>query len=147
MKKFVALVSISGKLFKPVRFVWKFLTFGFLVLLSVCPAAASQFELVPDVNGVWKNVDVSSFMNGLDPEFNAKRDVFFLLYTRRNPKVGQPFSSNSTVINESNFNATLPTRFIVHGWRNNFSSDVNLILIPAYLQNGDFNIVSRAFNF
>ena len=77
-----------------------------------------------------------------EPFFNAENDVFFLLFTRRNPLVGQRITLNAAAIRNTNWNNAAPgTRFIIHGLNNNNQSPVNIMITAAYLRRSDMNVV------
>lgn len=64
------------------------------------------------------------------------------LYTKQNPTVPQLIDASSVEsLKSSNFKASRPTRIIIHGWQNNYLSDVNVDLRTAYMQHGDYNII------
>lgn len=65
-----------------------------------------------------------------------------MLYTRANPD-GVKIEKNSESIRNSTFNSSNPVRFIIHGFLNNKYSDVNVDIRKAYLQRGEFNVVSK----
>lgn len=97
--------------------------------------------LVPDINGLMQYVNISIFINAIDDSFDADKDVAFLLYTRSNPTNGQRLYRNTSSFASSYFNSSLQTRFMIHGWLNDFSFPVNTEIRDAYLKNGDFNYV------
>lgn len=81
-----------------------------------------------------------------EPFFDALRDVRFLLFTRSNPTNGQQLVfGDFNSIRNSNFNANLPTRVIIHGFQSDSDSDVNVLLTAAFLRNGDFNVIVGEF--
>lgn len=73
-------------------------------------------------------------------DFNATRDVSFVLYTPQNPTNGENFTSAN--ITTCNFNPANPTRVVIHGWQSGIGSGVNVLLKDAYLKRGNFNVVS-----
>ena len=79
---------------------------------------------------------------GLQADFVATRDVGFYLYTTNNPTVGRKITNSTSSVSSSNFNAANPTRFIVHGWMKNYTSEFNQELTAAYLSRGNFNVKS-----
>lgn len=81
----------------------------------------------------------------IQPAFNADNDVFFVLCTHRNWG-GARVGIDANQIRNSGFNGGAPVRFIIHGWNNNQGSDVNIQIRDAYLNRGDFNVVSRSEN-
>lgn len=114
------------------------------VVAAVVPLvfAIKDFVWVPDLNGYFQYIDISVYVHALDPAFEAEKDVFFLLYTRDNPTEGQMFAKDPDVIERTNFNASLPTRFIIHGWLNNYKFEVNTEITAGFLHYGEYNIVS-----
>ena len=72
---------------------------------------------IPDGFGGMKVVDLEAETE-IDPKFDIQNDVRFLVFTRRNPTVGQEvrFNDMGSVTN-SNFLANQKTVFIIHGWQ------------------------------
>ena len=76
------------------------------------------------------------------PAFNAERDVRFFVLTRLNPTNGQELIfRNLNSLRGTNFNGNRPTRVIIHGFQNDASSDVNILLTAAFLRNSDVNVI------
>lgn len=98
-----------------------------------------RFAMVPDTDGRMFLADLRA--EAVEPSFNADNDVFFLLFTRQNPTAGQRIGLDTSAIAGSNFAASRPTRFIVHGWNNNGGSQVNVEITSAYLRQGDYNVI------
>lgn len=68
-------------------------------------------------------------------EFDPKQDVKFLLYTRFNPEEPQYLPIYDEVaLRKSNFNATKPTRLMIHGWIDNATGMLGTLGRKAYLQ-------------
>lgn len=78
-----------------------------------------------------------------EPAFNANNDVFFVLFTRRNPTAGVRLSTtNAAAIRSTNWNSNAGgTRFIIHGFNNNHQSPVNIDITRALLARADHNVV------
>lgn len=69
-------------------------------------------------------------------------DVSFYLYTPSNTDNPQLIDANSSdSLKKSNFNKKYPTRIIVHGWRNNYKSEVNTMIRKALLDTGKYNVI------
>lgn len=85
-------------------------------------------------------VDLNTYDFDAAPKWNAEHDVFFMLYTQRNPTSGQRITLDADEILRTNFNRFAPTRFVMHGWNNDHQSTVNTLITAAYLQRGDFNV-------
>lgn len=113
-----------------------------IVLVTLIGDAKSQMMLVPNINGYMQYINISLFITAIDDSFDAERDVEFLLYTRTNPTDGQRLYRNTSSFDSSLFESSLPTRFMIHGWLNDFTFPVNTEIRDAYLKNGDFNYVS-----
>lgn len=102
-----------------------------------------RWVVVPDANYKMYLVDLSTYDFEAAPKWNAELDVFFMLYTQRNPTLGQRISINADEILKTNFNRFAPTRFVMHGWNNDHQSTVNTLITSAYLERGDFNVSDR----
>ncbi|TDG38723.1 hypothetical protein AWZ03_014855 [Drosophila navojoa] len=63
------------------------------------------------------------------------------MFTLSNPTEGTKITASSNSIKNSNFNANNPTRFIIHGWLQDGSSDMNTNIRDALLSNGDYNVI------
>lgn len=53
---------------------------------------------------------------------------------------------NADSIRNSPFLASRQTRFITHGWRGDGETDFITGAVPAFLDNGDFNIIAIDWN-
>lgn len=68
--------------------------------------------------------------------------VNFYLYTKSNPTSPRQISLNdASALANSNFNKNNPTRFVIHGWNNNYQSDVNVEIRSALLATGSYNVI------
>ncbi|XP_022902379.2 phospholipase A1 VesT1.02-like [Onthophagus taurus] len=68
-------------------------------------------------------------------------DVTFHLFTQRNPNQAQIVPGNNfNALANTNFNPSLPIKFIIHGWNNNAGSQVNSAIRPAILNNNNVNV-------
>jgi len=109
---------------------------------AVALPAASRWELVPDSEGKLHLVDMNPIEIEPEPFFNPATDVFFVLFTRRNPTAGQRIAQTVAAISGSNWNSgSAGTRFIIHGWNNNSNSPVNVAITRAFLAAADHNVV------
>jgi pancreatic triacylglycerol lipase len=76
------------------------------------------------------------------PAFNAERDVRFLVFTRFNPTVGQQIDFRDIAsLRRTRFIGRNPTRVIIHGFQNDASSEVNILLTAAFLRRDDVNVI------
>ncbi|XP_069491839.1 phospholipase A1 member A [Ambystoma mexicanum] len=79
------------------------------VFLLLCPARAAEDEVLEP--SICFDFQSSSIFGG------TKLNVHFLLYTPKNPDCGQLIDANTTdAVGKSNFNATLDTKIIIHGF-------------------------------
>lgn len=103
-----------------------------------------RWSLIPDGSGRMHLIDFNSYeTETVEPRFNAQNDVFFLLFTRRNPTSGQRLSTNdANAIRNTQWNSKVPTRFVIHGWNNDNTAAVNTQITAGYINRGDFNVVS-----
>ncbi|CRK98905.1 CLUMA_CG011978, isoform A [Clunio marinus] len=100
-----------------------------------------RWAMIPDGDGRMHLIDLNIYPVDIEPSWNADQDVFFLLYTRRNPTSGERITFNADAIRNTNFNSGAPVRFVIHGWNNDHTSAVNTQITSAYLQNGEFNVI------
>lgn len=76
------------------------------------------------------------------PQFEALRDVRFLVFTRFNPTIGQQvLFGDMNSLRASNYDANRPTRFVIHGFQSDSTSDVNIVITAAYLRSYDVNVI------
>lgn len=61
--------------------------------------------------------------------------VKYFLYTPENP------DEDDEIFSDYSFNTTRETRFIIHGWKNDYKSDVNLEIRKAFLDTGLYNVI------
>lgn len=87
-------------------------------------------------------VDMNPVDMEIEPAFDANADVFFVLFTRRNPTAGQRIGNDANQIRASQWNNAAQTRFIIHGFQNNHGSEVNVVVRQAFLARGDHNVVA-----
>lgn len=103
----------------------------------------NRWALVPDNEGRMHLMDLDASELEPEPYFNAANDVFFVLYTRRNPTAGQRLAQTTASINNSQWsNGSSGTRFIIHGFNNNHQSPVNVVITRAFLAAADHNVVA-----
>jgi pancreatic triacylglycerol lipase len=102
-----------------------------------------RWTLIPDGSGKMHLIDLNPYEGeAIEPMFNAQNDVFFLLFTPRNPTSGQRLSTNdANAIRNTQWNSGAPTRFVIHGWNNDAKSAVNTQITAAYVARGNFNVV------
>lgn len=102
-----------------------------------------RWALVPDSDNHMHLVDLNPIE--LEPEglWTPATDVFFVLFTRRNPTAGQRLAMTVASINSSQWSSAAGgTRFIIHGWNNNHQSPVNVAITRAFLASADHNVIA-----
>lgn len=99
-----------------------------------------RWSLVPDADGTLHLVDLNTYDESVEPHFDAENDMIFLLFTRRNPTVGQEITWNLESLQNSQFDPSHPTRFSIHGWVGSRESRVNTDVRAAYFQYGEYNV-------
>lgn len=102
----------------------------------------SNIVSVPDGSNGFVDVDLrmdNFLITGIDPFFDAARDVFFVLYTNDN-REGQRFSIEN--IGNTTYNESNPVRVIIHGLFNNYTLPMSQTVMKAYLEEGNYNVVS-----
>lgn len=110
---------------------------------------SARWVMIPDLEEkVMRLVDLDAHMknlsqNELNRRFNAENDIDYKLYTRNHRMIGENLNFNADHIrSKTSFNPNNPTRVIIHGWINHYGSPINRRITEAYLDRGDFNIVS-----
>lgn len=88
----------------------------------------------------------SAAVEPIEPTYNPAEDVNLILYTRNNRNAGVRLSLNAEAIRNSPFLASRPTRIITHGWLGDGETDFITGAIPAFLDNGDFNLIAIDWN-
>ena len=87
--------------------------------------------------------DLVALKFALDPIFNADRDVFFYVYTKKNPIIPQKITNSVSTIKASKFESANPTQILIHGFLSDLKNDFYDQVVPAYLSHGDYNVVSK----
>ncbi|XP_062122594.1 phospholipase A1 VesT1.02-like [Drosophila sulfurigaster albostrigata] len=130
-------------------------------LLAFCALAASAYALeeserengengwyIPKEDGTFEWVDMDEAEEWLDRQ-EAMEDralitttpVKFYLYTSSNPSKGTKITTTAKSISGSNFNAAHPTRIVIHGWTQSYTSSMNKEIRAAWLSHGDYNVI------
>ncbi|EFN87734.1 pancreatic triacylglycerol lipase [Harpegnathos saltator] len=70
------------------------------------------------------------------------KNVFFYLYTWKNPTHPQMlYVNDEEILKNSFFDPKKPTRFVTHGWMNSYESDACTLVRDAYLKHDDYNVI------
>ncbi|XP_076637268.1 phospholipase A1 VesT1.02-like [Colletes latitarsis] len=113
---------------------------------ATVPSQEDLTDLVVfDDDGNPVKVDLTAFFPETEEETrkDLKNRVIFYLYTRSNPiqpdilRVG-----NVDALKDSNFDPKKPTKFVTHGWIQSCKNDACTEVRDAFLQNGDYNVIT-----
>lgn len=78
----------------------------------------------------------------INPQFDAARDVRFLLQTRQNRLSPQTILfRNLQTLQQSHFDRTKPLRVLIHGWFGDDTTDLNTFTSAELLNYYDFNVI------
>jgi hypothetical protein len=84
----------------------------------------------------------TSPIQDIEPSFNARTDVRFLVFTQANRLDGQIVRLGDIgSLRATNYDVRRPTRVIIHGFQNDATSEVNTLITEAYLRSFDFNVI------
>jgi pancreatic triacylglycerol lipase len=119
----------------------------FILFATICGALSiptpTRWEVVPDSEGRMHLVDLNSFTDEVSPAYVPEEDIIFTLCTLRNPTSCQVVQwNNMDSIRNSNFDASRPTQFTVHGWNGDGSGGVNSMIRSRYFTLGDYNMIT-----
>lgn len=113
------------------------------LILTILVVILSALVAAADVPATDNQVPNDNILPSTFESFDATTDVFFHLYTRSNPT--EPhfiyLHDEGRSLNNSYFNSNHSTRVITHGWNNDGTSEVNIVIRDAYLTKGDFNVI------
>ncbi|KAJ8938428.1 hypothetical protein NQ318_011867 [Aromia moschata] len=72
---------------------------------------------------------------------SSPSDVTFYYYSKKNPDTGIKVNTdNLDPLKNSDFTASKETRFLIHGWKNSYTSDINVFIKKAIFQEYDANV-------
>ncbi len=98
--------------------------------------------MTPNADGKIHLVDTKPIYAEIEPLFDAMNDINYVLFTRRNPTVGQRIDiRDMNSVRNSNWNANNPTRFLIHGWNGDERTGLNIFMRDQFLSRADLNIV------
>ncbi|KAH8306413.1 hypothetical protein KR018_010771, partial [Drosophila ironensis] len=66
--------------------------------------------------------------------------VSFYLFTKSSPNIGTKIEPKGYSVASSRYNRKHPTRFVIHGWTQNYASSMNTRITKAWLSTGDYNV-------
>jgi hypothetical protein len=103
-----------------------------------------RWTLVRDGEGKMHLLDLDPIDAEVEPAYNPEEDTFFLLFTRRNPTVGQRVTWSRESIDASNFRSGNQVRFLIHGWTSSSAGNENVLTTREFLEIGDHNVFGEA---
>ncbi|CAK9814362.1 Pancreatic triacylglycerol lipase (Fragment) [Anthophora quadrimaculata] len=73
---------------------------------------------------------------------NLSQRIFFLLYTRETANTPEQLRLDDVeTLEKSHFDPKKETKFITHGWINSPNSQACTLIVEAFMQHGDYNII------
>ncbi|XP_061386827.1 phospholipase A1-like [Musca vetustissima] len=102
---------------------------------------------VPRIDGTFDWVSKEEAENYLEAMENIETyglttvPVKYYVYTRANPTKGTQIVATLKSINASNFDASKPTYFVIHGWTQSYTSGMNKEIRTAALRRFDCNVI------
>ncbi|XP_031767815.1 pancreatic triacylglycerol lipase-like [Galleria mellonella] len=130
--------------------------FGLLLLFVVATVSAlpadpvilkydeNRFGYVRGPDGTPHLVDSWMKVSDLSEtaRYNPLRQNVYHLFTRENPTVSQPLLiGNVGLIGLTNYDPQRRTIVLLHGWLDTATADFNAVLVPAFLEAEDVNII------
>ncbi|KAH8410297.1 hypothetical protein KR009_010782, partial [Drosophila setifemur] len=95
--------------------------------------------------GIGKFLDlpfIRKIASNLNPFSSKKLHMQFYLFKREFPMCGRELDfTNEQKWKHSGFNASLPTRVMIHGWMSQSRGSFNQDIKDAYLKRGDYNVI------
>jgi hypothetical protein len=128
--------------------MWKF---GVLLICLHCALSHAhvptvkepRIKVINEANVCPADLLLCIVKRGIQMEFfDAHIEDKYILFTKAN-RTGELISTNPSVINVTkNFNRTLPTKVIVHGYSSDSKSSTVMNIVNAYLDNHDVNVIA-----
>ncbi|XP_065073475.1 pancreatic lipase-related protein 2-like [Ochlerotatus camptorhynchus] len=105
-----------------------------------------QWQVTTDDRGHMHLVSLDPYADPLfdhpAPLFNPEQDTHFYLYTRSMPEYPQIIANNDyDSVMYSKFNASDPTRIVIHGWGGSLNSQINGHIRTQLFNVGEFNVI------
>jgi pancreatic triacylglycerol lipase len=122
----------------------------FAIAVAAIPIAEERINgvngwYIPQISGSmkWMNMkEANEMLTKLDSvEARDTNAVSFYLYTKSNPQKGQQILATRQSIQNSNFNPSYPTRFVIHGWTQSYTEQMYVDITNAWLSKGNFNVI------
>lgn len=95
--------------------------------------------------GIGKFLDlpfIKKIASNLNPFGSKKLRMQFYLFQREFTECGRELDfSNERKVRQAGFNASLPTRLMIHGWMSQSRGSFNRDVKNAYLKKGEYNVI------
>ncbi|KAJ8706670.1 hypothetical protein PYW07_012748 [Mythimna separata] len=129
------------------------LLFGLAVVTAIPFKTEQLLPKVDDVltyqyvtGGEGRNLLIDQWKQTRQTEQSARfePDVVnaYHLFTRDNPTVSQPIvANNSDWLETTNYNSSRRTILLLHGWLDSVTAGINTVLVPAFLEAEDVNVI------
>lgn len=102
-----------------------------------------RWTVARDGEGRMRLIDLNPIVAEPEPLFDPINDMFFLLFTRRNPTDGQRITFDVQSIENSNFIRGAGARFLIHGWGSSANSGENSFTRNEFLARSDVNVIGK----
>ncbi|XP_019891155.2 phospholipase A1 isoform X2 [Musca domestica] len=99
---------------------------------------------VPRVDGTFDWVskeEAESYIEMIESFELSTNPVEYYVYTRANPSKGTQIVATTESVSASNFDASKPTYFVIHGWTQSYTSGMNKDICAAALRRFDCNVI------
>ncbi|OAD62834.1 Pancreatic lipase-related protein 1, partial [Eufriesea mexicana] len=104
--------------------------------------ALQEWNNGPDDGNIVKRDLLTIFETLQQTEEDLPNRVFFYLYTRNNKDNPQQLHIDDVeTLNNSYFDAQKPTKFVTHGWRSSSDAPACQLILKAFLENSDCNVI------
>ncbi|XP_053622734.1 pancreatic triacylglycerol lipase-like [Plodia interpunctella] len=101
-----------------------------------------RYQYVVDGEDQIHYVDLWASEDESTPRYDPDRQNVYHLFTRNNPQVSQPMLiGNEGLLGLTDYDPLRRTIVILHGWRSTATSDVNAVLVPAFLSAENVNVI------
>ncbi|KAG7306655.1 hypothetical protein JYU34_008073 [Plutella xylostella] len=96
-------------------------------------------EAEPRLSDMWLSAADLREAGAYDPDV----DIEYHLFTRANPTVSQPLIMEDNQLTPgTHFDARKRTVILIHGWLSSVTSNMTTVLVPAFLQAADVNVIA-----
>ncbi|KAJ8979138.1 hypothetical protein NQ317_016756 [Molorchus minor] len=106
-------------------------------LLTMDIGPNMTYFLVEDDNGGYRVEDLTN----VEPEqMYISSDVTYYYYSQRFPNGVKVTTDDISPLLNTDYDGSRPTYFLIHGWKNSYTSDINTLIKKAILDRNNINI-------